>query len=43
MGWKVCQHCHGSGKVQMETRPGKWDVVTCGACDGEGKINTGLI
>jgi DnaJ-class molecular chaperone len=35
---RVCQHCHGNGKVQVEVKPGKWEWKTCPACGGSGKI-----
>lgn len=43
VGVKACQHCHGQGTVQQEIKPGVWRRVTCPACGGSGKVNTGLI
>jgi DnaJ-class molecular chaperone len=35
---RPCQNCHGQGTIQVETKPGKWERRTCGACGGSGKI-----
>lgn len=39
----ACQNCHGNGTIQKEVSPGKWETQTCPACNGSGKVNTGLI
>lgn len=38
-----CQHCHGSGTIMREVKPGKWERVTCPACGGRGRHNIGTI
>lgn len=35
---RPCQNCHGNGTIQKEVKPGKWETVTCPACNGTGKI-----
>lgn len=42
----ACQNCHGNGTVQVnKIVKGKsvWVDEDCRACNGTGKINTGLI
>ena len=35
---RPCQNCHGQGRIQVETKPGKWETRACHACGGSGKI-----
>ncbi len=39
----ACQNCHGNGTILKEVSPGKWEEKKCTACNGTGKVNTGLI
>lgn len=41
MAWVRCQHCKGSGKVPVKVS--KWEMKSCPACGGSGKVNTVLV
>ncbi len=39
-----CQNCHGSGTVTVwDPKSKTYKTITCPACGGSGKVNTGLI
>jgi DnaJ-class molecular chaperone len=42
--WVRCQNCQGNGRVTVwDAKKKTYVTVTCVACGGSGKINTGLV